>query len=643
VKPSYRFGPFELDGRAYRLMRDGAPLDLPPKVLDLLFLFLSRPAALITKDEIFDALWPGVSVTDNAITQVVSDLRDALDDSPAAPTWVQTVPRRGYRFIGEITSTQNLEPGTQSVGQEIRSSEFKVPSSEFVKRRVSVGDFTNLSGDASLDWLTAGLAETLTNDLRAVPELSVIDRVTPAQAAMLGTTRAPAADLVVVGSVQRAGDRLRLMARVIDSTSREAIAQARADGAMTELFDLQDAIVTQLSTGLQLRLSPAAAARMHARETSSLDAYRAVTEGRLKLETLDPAAVPDAIADFSRALELDARYALAHVGLAHALFWRFQASRAEAAPDVGALAASISHARRAVELDADLAEAHSALALVLSAADRHGEAVAAGRLAVSLDPANWRHQFRYGVAAWGAERETALGRAAAMFPPLGFTYFGLAMLHVARGNLTAAAAALDTGIAHESAGPAGAARLPGNGLHWLRGLVALAGGYSARAREEFDRELARVSLGLFGREYAMDACVGHAYASARGGDFDAAAHLFEQALARYPDHARSWLGLADVRYRQGRRADTEAALSRGLDAIDGLRRLGRASEAALAAATGELIAGRRAGAVAALARLLDEAPAGHAGWSIPVEPAFADLHGDPAFASVLERLAQRAQ
>jgi tetratricopeptide (TPR) repeat protein len=123
----------------------------------------------------------------------------------------------------------------------------------------------------------------------------------------------------------------------------------------------------------------------------------------------------------------------------------------------------------------------------------------------------------------------------------------------------------------------------------------------------------------------------------------AAARLFEQALARYPDHARSWLGLADVRYRQGRRADTEAALSRGLDAIDGLRRLGRASEAALAAATGELLAGRRAGAVAALARLLDEAPPGHAGWTIPVEPAFAELHGDPAFASVLEKLALRAQ
>ena len=639
MRPSYRFGRFELDGRAYRLTRDGAALDLPPKVLDLLFLFLSRPATLVTKDDIFDALWPGITVTDNAITQVVSDLRQALDDSPAAPAFVQTVPRRGYRFIGEITSTQHSEPGTQAE----RTSEFKVQSSEFGKRRISVGEFTNLSGDASLDWLTVGLAETLTNDLRAVPDLTVIDRVTPAQAAMLGQGRAPAADLVVVGSVQRAGDRLRLTARVIDSASREAIAHARADGEMTTLFDLQDAIVTQLSTGLQLTLSPAAAARMHARETSSLDAYRAVTEGRLKLETLDPAAVPAAVADFERALALDPRYALAHVGLAHALFWRFQASRAEAAPDVAALTASIAHARRAVELDADLAEGHSALALVLSAADRHGEAVAAGRLAVSIDPANWRHQFRYGIAAWGAEREAALGRVAEMFPPLGFTWFGLAMLHVARGNLTAAAAALDTGISHEAAGPAGAARLPGNGLHWLRGLVALAGGDPARACQEFDRELARASLGLFGREYAMDACVGHAYASARGGDLDAAARLFEQALARYPDHARSWLGLADVRYRQGRRADTEAALSRGLDAIDGLRRLGRASEAALAAATGELLAGRRGGAVAALARLVDEAPPGHAGWSIPVEPAFADLHGDPAFASVCEKLAQRAQ
>ena len=107
MKPSYRFDPFVLDGRAYRLMRGETPLELPPKVLDLLFLLAAKPGALLTKEDIFDALWPGVSVTDNAITQVVSDLRQALGDTPASPAFVQTVPRRGYRFIASVTVVDN--------------------------------------------------------------------------------------------------------------------------------------------------------------------------------------------------------------------------------------------------------------------------------------------------------------------------------------------------------------------------------------------------------------------------------------------------------------------------------------------------------------------------------------------------------
>jgi len=107
MKPSYRFDPFVLDGRAYRLMRGEMPLELPPKVLDLLFLLAAKPGALLTKEDIFDALWPGVSVTDNAITQVVSDLRQALGDTPASPAFVQTVPRRGYRFIAGVTVVDN--------------------------------------------------------------------------------------------------------------------------------------------------------------------------------------------------------------------------------------------------------------------------------------------------------------------------------------------------------------------------------------------------------------------------------------------------------------------------------------------------------------------------------------------------------
>jgi len=103
---SFRFGRFTLDRDSYRLLRDGEPLSLAPKAIDLLFLFCTRPSALITKDDILGALWPGIAVTDNAITQVVSDLRQALGDSAGSPSFVQTVPRRGYRFVAPVSREQ---------------------------------------------------------------------------------------------------------------------------------------------------------------------------------------------------------------------------------------------------------------------------------------------------------------------------------------------------------------------------------------------------------------------------------------------------------------------------------------------------------------------------------------------------------
>ena len=219
MKPSYRFDPFVLDGRAYRLMRGETPLELPPKVLDLLFLLAATPGALLTKEDIFDALWPGVSVTDNAITQVVSDLRQALGDTPASPAFVQTVPRRGYRFIASVTVVDNgaqssaapAAPAGQRDAASVPATLVRTSAAAGPRpRAIAVMEFTNLSGDESLNWLTAGIAETMTHDLRGVKDLAVIDRVTAAQAERLGAGGAPTPDLLVVGSVQRAGDRLRI-------------------------------------------------------------------------------------------------------------------------------------------------------------------------------------------------------------------------------------------------------------------------------------------------------------------------------------------------------------------------------------------------------------------------------------------------
>jgi DNA-binding winged helix-turn-helix (wHTH) protein len=99
---TYRFGPFAADRDGYRAWNGDAPLDLTPKLLDLLFYLLARPAVLVTKEELLDGVWPGANVTDNALAQAISELRDALGDRAGAPTYIRTVARRGYRFVAPV-------------------------------------------------------------------------------------------------------------------------------------------------------------------------------------------------------------------------------------------------------------------------------------------------------------------------------------------------------------------------------------------------------------------------------------------------------------------------------------------------------------------------------------------------------------
>jgi DNA-binding winged helix-turn-helix (wHTH) protein/Tfp pilus assembly protein PilF len=510
ISEAYRFGPFRLDAMGYRLLRDEAPIPLSPKALDLLLLFVSRPGALVSKDDILQALWADVSVTDNALTQVVSDLRQAIGDNATSPRYIQTVARRGYRFVAPVDVIAPRETRRQ-----------------------------------------------------------------------LGTLDLPAATTT--------------------------------------------------------------ASRIGVRETSSLEAYRVFTEARLKLEALDPALVPSAMVDFNRAIALDPRFTLAYVGRAHARFWRYEASRVRNRPDTAELRAAISDIRRAIELDPDLAEAHSSLAFFLTAANQPVEAAAAGRRAVALEPGNWRHLFRLGVAAWGDERLECFERVVEHYPEFPYAYFGIAMVHIARGDLAAAEHTLRRGLTFEPDQPERLDRFPGRGLHWLLGLTRLALGDPNEAHLEFDRELASRGGHFYAAEYEMDAYDGHGYAFLQQGDHGQAAVMFKRALEIFPDHARSSIALAAAHRRDGRTPDSSAALEHARQAIDELRANERTTEASIASALALVVADRSVDAVAVLDQLLSSAPPGFAGWTIPIEPLLSPLKNEPEFMAVLARLATRAR
>jgi DNA-binding winged helix-turn-helix (wHTH) protein/Tfp pilus assembly protein PilF len=631
----YRFGPFTLDPTAFRLQRDGAIVPLSPKIIDLLLYLVARPSALVSKDELFKALWPDVAVTDNALTQAVSELRQALDDDPSNPAYIQTVARRGYRFIAPVNSGADAAATTPIRGDVHRPA-------------IAVLDFANVSNDREMAWLSSGIAETVTNDLRSTSSLRVIDRVRVVEAVKrvgtdLSMLRAELhLDRAVVGSFQRAGDRLRITARVVEAATGEATAEAKADGPLAQVFELQDRIVSQFADTLGMAKAEAGSRRSIG-DTSSLEAYQAFTEGRVWLESLDASQVPAAVAGFERAIELDPQYASAHVGLANARFWQYEMSRARNQPDAALLARAIDHVRRAIELERGLAEAHATLAFLLMSAGRATEALAAARRAVQLEPGYWGNQFRLAHAAWGEERLSALARAVDLYPDFPFVHFEAAMVHIARSALDRAESVLREGTIVQDRQADRKQRYPAKGLHWLLGLVRLARGDAAEAQHEFQREISSGESQLYAPEFAMNAHDGSGFACLFTGEPEAAAAQFRCALELFPEHARSLVGLGAALTASGDTAGADAAFARAASAVEALRRGGRGSEAMLAAALHHAVCGRQTDAVQWLETLLDRAELPFSGWTIPIEPLLEPLREAPDFQRVIARLAERAR
>lgn len=633
---NYRFGPFVVEPGAYRLVREGTPLQVSPKVIDLLLYLVARPSVLVSKEELFKALWPDVAVTDNALTQAVSELRQALGDDPSKPTYVQTVARRGYRFVAPV----ERDPDAVTASEIMPRRGSSLPS-------VGVLDFANVTSDTSIDWLSSGIAETVTNDLRAALQVRILDRTRVVQAVKRAGTDLAALrrelqlDLAVVGSFQRSGDRLRITARAVDAASGEALADSKADGLLADVFDLQDRIVAQLSAAIGSRDDTAP--RRPLRETSSLEAYQAFTEGRVRLETLEAAQVAKAIGDFERAIELDPRYAAAHVGLGNAHFWQYEMSRAGNQPGAALLAKAIDHVRRAIELEPDLAEAHATLAFLLVSAGRAGEALVSARRAVVLEPGYWGHHFRAGHAAWGDERLRALARVMDLYPDFPFAHFEIAMVHIARGALAPAESVLREGTIVQDRQADLKQRYPARGLHWLLGLVRLAQGDVAEAAAEFDKERGCGTGQLYGPEFVMNACDGGGFAALRGGDPAAAVAHFTRALELFPEHARSLAGLGSALAAAGDRRAADDAFARCAAAITALRKGGRAAEATIAQAFLDAATGRHREAIECLRTLLERADLPFTGWTIPVEPLLEPLRPLRDFQDVLQALAARAR
>jgi len=623
---AYKFGAFLVDRAGYRVLEGDRPVDLSPKLLDLLLHLLDNAGELVTKEALLDALWPGANVTDNALTQAVSELRQALGDDAGAPRFIKTVARRGYRFVAPVEAV-HATPAAPA------------PDAPADDGSVAVLDFTNVTGDQEVAWLSAGIAETVSADLRALGRFRVVDRwrVNEAVRRTTGALHAIAAALrvrlVVVGSFQSSAGRVRITARVVDVVSGDAVADAKVDGRVDDIFELQDAVAEQFAR--ELGTAPAGGGERRSRETTSLEAYRAVMEGWLRVESLDIRELPRAIADFERAVAIDPRYALAYTSLASAEFASYESTRADLQPARPLLERAIAHGRQSVHLDESLAEAHGALALILVSAWDSAGAIREARRAVALEPGNWRHLFRLGHASWGEERLRAADATLALYPDFAFAYFQEAMVHVARGHLNEAERVLRHGAAIQDRQIGRGERYPALGLHWLLGLVRLAQDDVGDAIQEFDRELGLAEPHrLYGREYTMHAHLGRGAALLRAGRVRDAAGSFLQARDQYPDLPLPQAGLAlaaagDADWTLAESAAAALAKSRPV-------------RGALARGVIQAARGEAAAAAATLQRVLDEAPPGFAGWWLPVDPMLRQAIEGEELRRVMATVAERA-
>ena len=314
---------------------------------------------------------------------------------------------------------------------------------------VAVIPFTNITREPADDWIGSGIAETVTADLKSIKELSLIGRERVFDALRtLGSSGSDALDermsievgrqlgatWLVSGGYQRLGDLIRITARFVEVGSGAVVRTVKIDGAISDIFSLQDKIVFGLSQGMNLTLDDSEMAEIERQETESVEAYENRSRAMMNIMEGSPQALDHAIALLEKATRQDPNYAAAWAALALAYDFKgsFMSLRelSEKAVEVG---------RRATQLSPKLADAHRWLGSALLSLGRFDEAIAAISVAAQLEPDDASAHQSLARAYWIGRGDIDAGiaemeRALAINPDLGYAHLQLGLLYALRGN-----------------------------------------------------------------------------------------------------------------------------------------------------------------------------------------------------------------
>jgi TolB-like protein len=347
-----RFGAFEVDLRAGELRKQGVRIKLQDQPFQILAMLLANSGQVVTREELRNKLWPADTFVDfdHGLNKSINKLREALGDSAENPRFVETLPRRGYRFLRSIDGAREVVPKPRSPIDSI-----------------AVFPLANPNPDPDMEYLAVGIPGSIIHSLSQIPGLRVIAWNSLAQNRdreedPLAIGRSVGARAVLIGRIWQRGNKLRLHVDLLDTANGEELWGDQYDRDLTELFSMQDEISREVSQRLRLKMTGEAESRLTKRYTENIEAYQLYVRARRLCETRSTEGFKRGIEYLNRAIQMDPRYALAYAELAQCISVPCYYGAVD--PHI-AYPKARAAALGALELDANLAEGHEVLATVL--------------------------------------------------------------------------------------------------------------------------------------------------------------------------------------------------------------------------------------------------------------------------------------
>jgi len=475
-----RFDVFELDLRAGELRKRGLRIRLQEQPLLILQALLENPGQIVTREELQKRIWPDDTFVDfnHGLNSAVNRVRDALSDSADNPRFIETLSRRGYRFIGMLHATEVEAPLIQTatvdsgaattdpsdlvllprkkwipfligfaivvailailVGLDVSGLKDKVLGTQVHRlRSLAVLPLQNLTSDSSKDYFADGMTEDLTTQLSKLADLTVISHTSVIQ--YKGTHKPLPqiaselhVDAVVEGAVEFAGDRVRITAQLVDAETDRHLWADTYDRELSNVLLLQSEVATDVAKQIDLQLTPQQRQRLREQARPVVpEAYQAYLLGRINWNKRTSDGLAKAGEYFQQAIQKDPNYALAYSGLADYLAFLSLIGGPEIMPPRDAMAKAKAAALKSVELDPLLAEAHASLGHVLANYDWDwAGAEREFRRAIELNSnyANAHHWYAHYLMQLGRTEESLseARRALALDPYSPFVNNGLA-------------------------------------------------------------------------------------------------------------------------------------------------------------------------------------------------------------------------